>query len=61
LLTKPDYLTSLRERLKSGTAGRIEELLYYYAWGKPKEELISTPDAEADADVITIDVSRNGH
>jgi|SRR5688500_16914426 hypothetical protein len=61
LLTNRDYLESLKERLQTGTAGRIEELLYFYAWGKPKEEIILPQDQEAEENVITIDVRQNGH
>lgn len=61
LLTNRDYLKSLKERLQAGTAGAVEVLLYHYAWGKPKEEMISPEEQEADENVITIDVRQNGH
>jgi hypothetical protein len=63
LLTDRHYVAKLKERLNAGTAGRIEELLYFYAWGKPKDE--TTPlrahEDEGEDDVITIDVRKNGH
>lgn len=37
LLEDPEYLDSLKRRLKRGTAGAVEPLLYHYGYGKPKE------------------------
>lgn len=39
LLEDPTYLKTLEERLSKGTAGAVEGILYYYAYGKPKEQL----------------------
>jgi hypothetical protein len=61
LLTDPGYLKSLQERLQAGTAGRIEELLYHYAWGKPKEDSTPPQARDAEANVISIEVGPNGH
>jgi hypothetical protein len=37
LVTDEDYLASLVIRLKRGTAGAMEPLLWQYAFGKPKD------------------------
>lgn len=37
LLTEPTYVEALKVRLRRGTAGAVEPLLYHYAYGKPKE------------------------
>ena len=38
LVEDPAYLESLRRRLTSGKAPHMESLLFYYAYGKPKEQ-----------------------
>lgn len=38
LLESPDYLKSRRARIVSGEAGPLEQMLHYYAYGKPKEQ-----------------------
>jgi hypothetical protein len=44
LLEDPAYVQSLQVRLREGTAGAVESLLYHYAYGKPKETIEhSTP------------------
>jgi len=37
LLTDEAYQKALEVRLRRGTAGAVEPLLYHYAFGKPKE------------------------
>ena len=37
LLDDPQYQASLLARLRKGTAGQVEVLLYHYANGKPRE------------------------
>ena len=37
LLTDPAYVEALKVRLRRGTAGAVEPLLYAYAYGRPKE------------------------
>jgi len=37
LVNDPGYVASLEVRLKRGTAGAVEPLLFHYAYGKPKE------------------------
>jgi hypothetical protein len=37
LLEDPEYLAALKVRLKRGSAGAVEPLLYGYAYGKPKD------------------------
>jgi hypothetical protein len=37
LLEDKDYQAALKTRLRRGTAGAVEPLLYHYAYGKPKE------------------------
>lgn len=37
LLTDAAYVEALKVRLRRGTAGAVEPLLYHYAYGKPKE------------------------
>jgi hypothetical protein len=39
LLEDKPYLDALKTRLKEGTAGAVEPLLYHYAYGKPKETI----------------------
>lgn len=39
LLSRPEYLQSLQERLDKGTAPHMETLLHHYGWGKPKDTL----------------------
>jgi hypothetical protein len=63
LLTDRGYQKALKERLVAGTAGKIEELLYFYAWGKPPERSVSVEDdpAEPPAEVIVIKSAPNEH
>jgi hypothetical protein len=37
LLEDPVYQAKLKRRLRDGKAPQIEQLLYHYAYGKPKE------------------------
>jgi hypothetical protein len=62
LLTDRAYQKALKERLIAGTAGRIEELLYLYAWGKPLEriERVDAAPGKEPGDVLVIEVGRNG-
>jgi hypothetical protein len=47
LVDDPEYQTSLRQRLVTGTlAPAVETMLWYYAKGKPKETVAVTSDAE---------------
>ena len=39
LLENPAYIAALKTRLREGTAGAVEPLLYHYAYGKPKETI----------------------
>lgn len=39
LLADVDYRDNLAARLKAGTAGTMEPVIWYYAYGKPKERL----------------------
>ena len=39
LVSDPGYVESLKVRLKRGTAGPVEPLLFHYAYGRPKEEI----------------------
>lgn len=39
LLEDVEYVAALQRRLKDGTAGAVEPLLYHYAYGKPKETI----------------------
>lgn len=39
ILEDPEYVESLRRRLKRGTAGQVEALLFHYGYGKPRETL----------------------
>lgn len=36
-LEDPDYIAALKARLKRGTAGAVEVLLYHYGYHKPRE------------------------
>jgi hypothetical protein len=63
LLTDARYLTTLRKRLREGTAGRIEELLYQYAWGTPPAKLLDSTTEEPEGEMIVVKVreASNGH
>ena len=37
LLSDEQYVDALVRRLRRGTAGAVEPLLYHYAYGKPKD------------------------
>jgi hypothetical protein len=37
LINDPAYVESLKVRLRRGTAGAVEPLLFHYAYGKPKD------------------------
>ena len=41
LIEDPEYQKSLRARLLKGTSPTLEVLLHYYAYGKPKTEIVS--------------------
>ncbi|GKS64836.1 hypothetical protein YTPLAS72_21400 [Nitrospira sp.] len=36
-LEDPMYQAKLKQRLRNGDAGQIEQLFYYYAYGKPRD------------------------
>ena len=40
--TDPIYQKQLLQRLRAGKAGSMEPVLWYYAYGKPKESLAHT-------------------
>lgn len=47
LLTDPAYRKMLVKRLRAGTIQPgVEALLYYYAYGKPKETIETTPPSD---------------
>jgi hypothetical protein len=39
IVDDPTYRRNLRQRMLDGTAGQMEVLCWYYAYGKPKETL----------------------
>lgn len=39
LLEDEQYQINLQQRLRDGTAGAVEPLLYHYVYGKPKETI----------------------
>lgn len=39
LLEDPTYQAKLRQRILDGNAPQIEQLLYHYVYGKPRQEL----------------------
>ena len=39
IVGEPGYLKKLKARIASGKAQKIEELLWHYAFGKPKEQV----------------------
>jgi len=45
MLEDPAYIESLRKRMARGTAGQVENLIYHYAYGKPRETLELTTGA----------------
>jgi hypothetical protein len=54
MLEDPEYVAALKIRLKRGTAGAIEPLLYHYGYGKPKDTL----EIEGGAKPLVIDLLR---
>ena len=40
VIEDPGYQAKLQRRLRDGRAPQLEVLLHYYAYGKPKQELI---------------------
>jgi len=40
LVTNLEYLAGVRKRLASGRAGTLETVIWYYAYGKPRETVI---------------------
>ena len=42
IVEDPEYVDSLRRRLVSGRAPHMEPIMFYYAYGKPKE-VVDTP------------------
>ena len=44
LLSDPEYQAALKIRLRRGTAGPVEPLLYHYAFGRPKETIAVESD-----------------
>ena len=44
LVTDPQYLENLRQRLVDGRAGDLERVLWAYAWGNPPQRPISVMD-----------------
>ena len=41
LIEDPEYQESLKARLLKGSSPTLEVLLHYYAYGKPKTEILS--------------------
>ena len=41
MVEDPGYQAKLKQRLLDGSAPQLEILLHYYAYGKPKQELMS--------------------
>ena len=44
LLSDEEYQAALKVRLRRGTAGAVEPLLYHYAYGRPKETIAVESD-----------------
>jgi hypothetical protein len=51
LVENPAYMQSLRRRLRNGKAGALEPILWYYAYGKPKEQVDLRADSEGTVNV----------
>jgi hypothetical protein len=49
LLSDPAYQAHLKKRLRAGTAGQLEIVLYYYAYGKPAEKVQVAGEADRPA------------
>jgi hypothetical protein len=52
LLESKRYRRLLKRRINAGTAGRIEELLYHYAYGKPHDTVELGPNAMSVVDLV---------
>jgi hypothetical protein len=44
LVTDPDYLEKLKQRLIDGKAGDLEKVLWHYAYGAPPQHPVSAID-----------------
>jgi len=52
LLEDEAYLRALKRRLRAGTAGAVEPLLYHYAWGKPTDRVKLLPGTGNQLDLM---------
>lgn len=59
VLEDADYKRKLIGRIQSGRAGRMEELLHFYAYGKPKE-VVQVEGSESLAEILTAAMTRTG-
>lgn len=59
VLREPEYVASLKERLREGKAPHMETLLHFYAWGRPKESIEVSGMSVTELRVMLLD-SRNG-
>ena len=44
LVSDPEYLEALKERLRAGKAGDLEKVLWAYAFGPPSQRPVSALD-----------------
>jgi hypothetical protein len=52
IVEDPDYLANLTKRVAAGKAPHMETLLFYYAYGKPKELVEHSGAVQMPAQVI---------
>ena len=62
LLEDREYQAALKVRLREGTAGAVEPLLYHYGYGKPKDVVeLNTPRPLVVDLVLGLTHDRDGH
>ena len=54
LVEDSEYRASLERRLRSGKAGRLEVILWHYAYGKPKEFVEHSGNHAADVRTVVV-------
>jgi hypothetical protein len=61
LLSDPAYQNNLLERLRAGTLGSLEPVLWAYAFGRPKDHVeLSVTEHEATNPQVVFYIPENG-
>ena len=60
LVEEEGYLESLRKRLRAGKAPHMEPILFYYAYGRPRDHVeVSNPDGSLRAPQVVVYLPEN--